>query len=121
MQNVIVNILFFSGQLSNVINLTCNNNKASVTISWISPFSLDVTGVDPNIWYTVRIYNVTDKNNPTAILCTDCTNIPETHYTFTPGYLSPCHLYNFSVITVNGAGQGKSSPNITGYVLNCKV
>ncbi|CAI8033368.1 hypothetical protein GBAR_LOCUS18821, partial [Geodia barretti] len=67
----------------------------------------------PDIWYSVLIYNVTDENNPTAILCTDCINITETHYTFTPDYLSPCHVYNFSVIPLNGAGQGERSPNIT--------
>ena len=108
------------GLLSAVGDLRASSNTSSVTISWTAPFSLDVTGVDPDIWYSVLIYNVTDENNPTAILCTDCINITETHYTFTPDYLSPCHVYNFSVIPVNGAGQGESSPHITGYVLNCK-
>ena len=85
----------------------------SFTISWTAPFSLDVTGVDPDIWYSVFIYNVTDENNPTAILCTDCNRITETHYTFTPDYLGPCYVFNSSVIPVNGAGQGESSPNVT--------
>ena len=101
-------------------DLRASSNASSVTISWTAPFSLDVTGVGPDIWYSVLIYNVTDENNPTAILCTDCINITETHYTFTPDYLSPCHVYNFSVIPVNGAGQGESSPLVTGYILNCK-
>ena len=101
-------------------DLRASSNVSSVTISWTAPFSLDVTGVDPDIWYSVLIYNVTDENNPTAILCTDCINITETHYTFTPDYLSPCHVYNFSVIPVNGAGQGENSPHVSGYVLNCK-
>ena len=108
------------GLLSAVGDLRASSNASSVTISWTAPFSLDVTGVDPDIWYSVLIYNVTDENNPTAILCTDCINITETHYTFTPDYLSPCHVYNFSVIPVNGAGQGESSPHVSGYVLNCK-
>ncbi|CAI8008565.1 hypothetical protein GBAR_LOCUS5864 [Geodia barretti] len=93
------------------------SNASSVTISWSAPFSLDVTGVDPDIWYSVLIYNVTDENNPTAILCTDCINITETHYTFTPDYLSPCHVHNFSVIPLNGAGQGESSFNATTIVV----
>ena len=100
------------GSLSAVGDLRASSNASSVTISWTAPFSLDVTGVDPDIWYSVLIYNVTDENNPTAILCTDCINITETHYTFTPDYLSPCHVYNFSVIPVNGAGQGESSTSI---------
>ena len=85
----------------------------SVTISWAAPFSLDVTGVDPDIWYSVFIYNVTNENNIAATLCTDCTNISETHYTFTPDHLSPCDVYNFSVITYNGAGKGQNSRNFT--------
>ena len=106
----------FIGPLQKVDNLHDFSVASSVTISWTAPFSLDVTGVDPDIWYSVLIYNVTDENNPTAILCTDCINITETHYIFTPDYLSPCHVYLFSVIPVNGAGQGESSPNVTGYI-----
>ena len=70
-----------------------------MVISWTAPFSLDMTGVDPDIWYSVLIYNVTDENNPTASsVLTILIAITETHYTFTPDYLSPCHAYNFSVI-----------------------
>ena len=101
------------GVLSSPSDLVVTYNNSSVTISWTAPFSLDVTGVDPDIWYSVLIYNVTDEKNPTAILCTDCINITETHYTFTPDYLSPCHVYLFSVIPVNGAGKGESSTNVT--------
>ncbi|CAI8028058.1 hypothetical protein GBAR_LOCUS15991 [Geodia barretti] len=101
--------LTIQGPLSAVAGLSIISNAGSVTISWSAPFSLDVTGVDPDIWYSVLIYNVTDENNPTAILCTDCINITQTHYTFTPDYLSPCHVYNFSVIPLNGAGQGEDS------------
>ncbi|CAI8007697.1 hypothetical protein GBAR_LOCUS5342 [Geodia barretti] len=105
--------LKIQGLLSAPLNLRETSNASSVTISWSAPFSLDVTGVDSDIWYSVLIYNVTDENNPTAILCTDCINITETHYTFSPDYLSPRHVYNFSVIPLNGAGQGESSPSIT--------
>ena len=100
-----------TGSLASVDILTFKSG--SITISWSAPFSLDVTDVDPDIWYSVLIYNVTD--NPTAIPCTDCINITETHYTFTPDYPSPCHKYIFTVIPFNGAGQGHSSGNITGY------
>ena len=111
---VIAAYYVYSGLLLAVGDLEAKDNATSVTISWTPPFSLNVTGVDPDIWYSVFIYNVTDENNPTAILCTNCTNITETHYTFTPDYLSPCHVYNFSVVSLNGAGQGESSGNVTG-------
>ena len=98
-----------SGPLSAATGLTATHNATSITISWEAPWSLDVTDVDPDIWYSVLIQNVTDENNPTPISCTDCTNITETVYTFTPDHLSPCHVYNFSVTPFNGAGQGEDN------------
>ena len=100
------------GLLSPVADLATTSNASSIIISWSDPFSLNVTGVDPDIWYSVLIYNVTD--NPTAIPCTDCINITETDYTFTPDYPSPCHKYIFTVIPLNGAGQGQDI-SLTGY------
>ena len=108
---------FASGLLSAASNVSATSDASSITISWTAPFSLDVTGVDLDIWYSVLIYNVTDENNPTTISCIDCINITETHYTFTPDYLSPCHVYNFSVIPVNGAGQGESSAYVTASIM----
>ena len=99
-----------SGPPSSVTNLKAIiNSGSSVNISWTAPWSLDVTGVDHDIWYSVLIQNVTDEDRPTDILCTDCTNITETHYTFTPDHLSPCHVYNFTIIPANGAGLGERS------------
>ena len=108
-----------TGLLASVGGVTVKSGS-TIVISWSAPFSLDVTGVDPDIWYSVLIYNVTD--NPTAIPCTDCMNITETHYTFTPDYPSPCHKYIFMIVPFNGAGQGHSSENITGYseYFNCR-
>ena len=99
-----------SGLPSSVTNLRANiSSGSSVNTSWTAPWSLDVTGVDHDIWYSVLIQNVTDEDRPTGILCTDCTNITETHYTFTPDHLSPCHVYNFTIIPANGAGLGERS------------
>ena len=82
------------------------NNISSITISWSASFSLDVTNVDHDIWYSVLIYNMTDE--PTVL-----DNITETYYTFTPNYPSPCQKYIFTIIPFNEAGQGQSSENIT--------
>ena len=100
--------------------VTVTASQSDISVSWRAPWSLDVTGVDPDIWYSVLIQNVTDENNPTPISCTDCTNITETVYTFTPDHLSPCHVYNFSVTPFNGAGQGESSDNVAGYTYEGK-
>ena len=99
---------FFIGLLSSVVILDTDSSTSSVTISWVAPFSLDVTDMDPDVWYSILIYNVTDEDNPTAVLCTDCHNLTQTHYIFSPDHPSPCHKYNFTVIPYNGAGQGES-------------
>ena len=100
--------------MPSVNDLNISSDATSVTIAWTAPFSLDVTGVDPDIWYSVLIYNVTDE--PTTIPCTDCINITETNYTLTPDYPTPCHKYVFTVIPVNGVGQGDSL-SVTGYTV----
>ena len=33
--------------------------RNSSTIAWMAPFSLDLTGVDPDIVYCVEVYNIT--------------------------------------------------------------
>ena len=96
---------FEPGLLASVNNLLISGNISSITISWSSPFSLDVTDIDPDICYSVFIYNITDEPI-TLISCTDCINITETQYTFTPDYPSPCHKYNFTIIPFNEVGQG---------------
>ena len=89
-------------------------------MSWSAPFSLDVTNVDPDIWYSVLIYNVTDEENPTAVPCTGCHNLTQTNYTFRPDYSSPCHkyIYTFTIIPYNGAGEGERSQSVNGYSID---
>ena len=103
----VIIVTYSAGLLAPVADLTATSNATSTTISWSPPFTLDVTGVNPDIWYSVLIHKFT-----TATPCTDCINITETHYTFTPAYPSPCHEYThryiFTVIPLNGAGQGRS-------------
>ena len=97
-------IFVFLGLLPAVADLRVNITTTSVTISWSPPFSLI-----PDTCYSVFIYNVTDENNPTAILCI---NITETSYTFTPECFN---TYNISVVPFNCVGEGESSGNITIY------
>ena len=104
----------FSGPVSKVVDLRVRSNASSVIVSWTPPFSLDVTDVHPDVWYSVLIYNMTDENSTTVNLCTDCI---ETNYTFTHEYFSHSHVYNISVVPLNGAGEGQSSTITIGGIL----
>ena len=101
-----------SGTLSSVGGLRREiegeRRSKSINISWTAPFSLDVTDVDPDIWYSVLIYNVTDETT-VSVPYPNCTNISETFCVFTPDHLSLCHKYNVTVIPQNGVGVGESS------------
>ena len=119
--------LHLPGLLAPVGDVSVENGSDSILLSWSPPFSLDVTGVDHDIWYTVLISNVTDKGNPTAIPCTDCHNLTQPHYTFTTANPSPAHKYSFTVIPQNGVGEGNRSEPVEGafvdgkymYIITC--
>ena len=98
-----------TGPVSKVVDIRVRSKSSSVTVSWTPPFSLDVTDVDPDVWYSLLIYNMTDENSTTDNLCTDCMDINETYYTFTHEYFSHSHVYNITVIPWNGVGEGESS------------
>ena len=103
-------LFHLSGVLAQVSDVSINNSCDSITISWSAPFSLDVSGLDPDIWYTLLISNVTDEDHPTAVPCTDCHNLTQTHYTF--NFTIDTFNFDLTIIAKNGAGD---SP---GYVVN---
>lgn len=60
------------GILAPVSNIKRNGS----TITWDAPFSLDLTGVDPDIVYCVEVYNITcGEINPVLKDCNVVDNI----------------------------------------------
>ena len=53
-----------------------NINRNGSTITWDTPFSLNLTGVDPDIVYCVEVYNITcGEIDPVFVDCSVVDNI----------------------------------------------
>ena len=90
--------------------------KDIIRLTWTPPFFLDITGVDPDIWYRMEVYNVTSGRVP---LTNHTLYKPE--YNFTVPDPSPCDQFEFRVTPVNVVGNGTSSDLVGGYFLRSKL
>ena len=82
--------------------------KEGSTLSWDPPFSLDLTGVDPDIVYSVEVYNITCGGRKLVI--SDC-NVTENDYTSDAIALDG-YIYEYIVTprsNVQGAQNGTPS------------
>ena len=100
-------IVFSVGLLDAISNLKAESLGQVVHLTWAAPFSLDITGVDPDIWYRVEI---TVGN--IALITHDDINIPE--FNFTMDDATACVIYRFWITPVNNAGNGSLA------VVECK-
>ena len=92
------------GLLKSVNNLKIESLGQVVHLTWDAPFSLDITGVDPDIWYRVDI-TVDD------IPLNKYDDIDTTEFNFTVDDISL--MYEFQVTPINGAGNGTISNPVT--------
>ena len=111
-----------SGLLDAVSNLKSDSLGQVICLTWDAPPSLDITGVDPDIWYRV---DITVDNNPfnnssgTIPFNTYFVNTPE--FNFTQGSANTSVIYQFKVTPINGAGNGTTSAPVTGYFIGRKL
>ena len=95
-----------NGSLGQVVHLT-----------WDAPFSLDITGVDPDIWYRVEI---TVNNNSFGTY--DDIDVTEFNFTMADyNDTSTSVIYEFRVTPINGAGAGITSDPVTGHFSGCEL
>ena len=94
-------------------DLSVSENGSHVEVIWVAPFSLDVTGVEYDITYSILISNVTDETSPMPVACAVCHNLTLTHFTFSPPHPLPGHSFTFTVTPQNGAGSGPPSQSLT--------
>ena len=88
-----------------------NIHKNASIFSWSSPFSLDLTNIEPDIVYCVEVYNITCGERD--LIISDC-DVTETSYTSSApdGY-----IYEYIVTprsNVEGARNGTPSQPLRG-------
>ena len=105
------------GLLDAVHNLTTESLGQVIHLTWDAPFSLDITEVDPDIWYRVDI----TVGNISLSTYEDIT-ISEFNFTM-DGHngTNTSVIYQFRVTPINGAGDGTTSAPVTGYFSECKL
>ena len=101
---------FSIGLLDAVSNLQVESLGQVIHLIWDAPFSLDITGVDPDIWYHIEI---TVGKTP---FNTYLVNIPEFNFMM-ENRTSPSAVYEFQVTPINGAGNGIASDPVIGYFI----
>jgi len=108
-------VLIIQGLLPSVGNLTAISGQSSILLTWIPPFSLDITGVDPDIKYCVEVYNTTSANSTIDPIANYSVLLPNFNFTLDPP--NPCYEFEFRVIPINGVGNGNTSAPAKGYFL----
>ena len=100
---IIIGSDLFIGPLAGVSNLTTGDliPGRSTLLSWVSPFSLDVTNVEPDITYCVDVYMYNDTMRH-QIRSTCGVTATAYNVTFNEGEVTPCDIVNITVIPVNG-------------------
>ncbi|XP_064381783.1 uncharacterized protein LOC135330762 isoform X2 [Halichondria panicea] len=105
------------GPLPAVADLTVNNiarNCSQLNVTWVAPFSLNLTTAEPDIQYCVDVYNIAFKREDN-LLQSEC-NITTTQYLFDVPY--PVGTYSFSVTprsNIDGSLNGITSTGQFSY------
>ena len=95
-------------------NLKSESLCQTICLTWDAPFSLDITGVEPDIWYRV---DITEAGAPLSSSSTSrIVNISEFNFTMSDySDTSTSVIHEFRITPINGAGNGTTSASVTGY------
>ena len=99
-------------------NLQARPSRNYIHLSWVAPFSLNITasGTNPYIWYSIEVIKRTQLHMlTTAIPCDLCSALSNTEYNFTESSedIDPCSIYEFTVIAANVVGSGRTDRSST--------
>ena len=104
-----------AGLLSAVTNPIPQSLGQVIRLTWDAPFSLDIPGADPDIWYRVNISTANSSLSTDSIIKE--VNIPE--FNFTTANTS--EIFHFQVTSFNGAGDGVTSSPVTGFFIRSEL
>ena len=108
------------GLLDAVSNLKSESLGQVIRLTWETPFSLDITGVDPDIWYRVD----TTVGDIHLSMCSSCWVVTIPEFNFTMGDYNGTStrvVYEFRVTPINNAGNGTTSTPVNGYFSGCEL
>ena len=100
-----------AGLLDAVSNLRSESLGEIIHLTWDAPVSLDITGVDLDIWYRVEI-----SVDNISMRTYDNINIPEFNFTM-DNDTSTSVVYEFQVTPINDVGYGTISYFVSGYFI----
>ena len=87
---------------------------AAIHLTWDHPYTLDITGIDPDISsYVIYIRNANTGNTTTV-------SVTETEYTFARQDFRHCDTFEFRVQAVNVVGEGNISDPVAAAYLGRK-
>ena len=88
-----------------------------ICLTWDAPFTLNITGVDPDIFYCVDIRAVAVADNTDVTPLTTNCSVYTLQFNFTMDYpnTSTSVIYEFQVTPRNGAGEGPTSAPVYGF------
>ena len=102
------------GTLAPVDELTAVPKEGFLHLTWNPPFTLNITNIEPDIYYCINVYNITPNSlYPLKTLC----DLTQPEFDFTVANPIPCDQFQFQVIPVNDAGNGTLN-SISGSLFN---
>ena len=102
------------GLLDAVNNLKSESRGQVIQLTWDAPFTLDITGVDPDIQYRVDITVANIPLNTYSISIV--INLTEFNFTMDDyNGTNTSAVYAFQITPINGAGDGTTRFPVTGY------
>ena len=96
--------MFLLGHPSAIDSLNITASNSTLSLTWEPPFTLDITGVDPDITYCVDVINSTSS----VTVHLEC-DITMTEFSYPLPQDAVCHSYVFTVSPNNVVGRGVSS------------